>query len=310
MQSVDSRHTTASGALPSIRGQHLLGVRRVVRNRRQRQQAGLHDDVESGTRVSEGLGRDGVLSGLGAVGEHRQRRVVLAGLLLDVGVELRTGVRHHRGVVRDQAAVPTEAPDIGARRAGIRAVGVVERPAEVRHLLLLEVGTGIVLRRVADDGEHVVTADQPPTLRQGRGRVLSGVGVLRVLDLDAGDLVGVVETLDPGLDAGVGAGELRGDAETRQCDRRPVEASHRTARLGEVGGGGAAGGRAGAAAAAALVVATRTTCGHASSQSSGNCHARCQSAIADSVGSQSALLGCDGSLASSGWNIRLVEPSR
>ena len=213
--------------LAAVGRHHRLHVRGVVGDRRRRDRALRVHDLETGARVRRRLEAGGVTPRLRVGGEQRERRSLLRGLGAHVLVQLiGDGARHPLGIGGDQAAVEPEAVQRGRRLRA--AVGVVERPAEVGHVPLVQVLAGVGVGQVGNDREHAHLLDQSPGLGQRLRRILVVVGELLVVDLGALDLVVVVEALEPrgGADRAVGV-EVGGVAHARERDRAVAVAADR-----------------------------------------------------------------------------------
>ena len=209
------------GRVAVVRSHQLCDVRRVVTDRRRRDAPGRGDHVESAALVGDLVLVHRDLARVGVEGDHRHRGALLPELLRHVLVDLAREVDHDRRGRVHLAAVVAEPPQ---RRRGLgRAVGRLEAPPEERHLLLGEVLRRVVARAVTDDGEHLVLRHQLPRFRQRRGRVVLVVREPDVVELEALDLLVVVESLDPRLrpDLRVAYGRdvaQRGDLECRSVE--------------------------------------------------------------------------------------------
>jgi len=90
-------------------------------------------------------------------------------------------------------------------------------------VLLLQVVTRVELRRVGRQREDLLLGDEASGFRECGRRVLLVVDEARPGDLDALDLVGVVEALDARFGGSAGVGELGADTDAREFQRGAVE---------------------------------------------------------------------------------------
>ena len=184
------------------------------------------DDLEPGTLRGRRRELRRVLARLVVVGEQHDRRVLLTRLLAHVLVLVREGVGLVGWIRRHAAAAVPEPVQLGGR-LGRAAVRVVDAPPEIRHVLLVQIGTGRHGRHGRHDRKDLHLGDETPRLRRRARRVLLVVSQLGELELDALDLVVVVEPLEACLGADGGVREVRGNGEAGGGDGLAVEAAHR-----------------------------------------------------------------------------------
>ena len=221
-----------------VRLEPLLHVRRVVGSRLRNRALRVHD-VEARPLHGRCPEPRRVLARLVVVREQHHGRVLLTRLLAHVVVDTAVAVGHVRRIGGDDAAVVPEAPQ-GGGRVGRAAVGEVDTPTEVGDPLLGQVLT----RGHRGDGRHdredLLLRHEATRFRRGGRGVVLVVGELGELELEALDLVVVVETLEARLRPDGGVGEVGAGAETGGFDDFAVEAAHRGhagGRPGRDGGG-------------------------------------------------------------------------